>query len=113
MLPSRGKKKTTFAPSLSPVAKTCMSLTQAVFAALCDALKRNVIAGAGIDPFIVEPATADNPLFKLDNILVSPHSAGVTQESMYRMGEWAAQNIVDCFDGKLNPDNVINKEVLG
>ena len=82
-------------------------------AALCDALKRNVIAGAGIDPFIVEPATADNPLFKLDNILVSPHSAGVTQESMYRMGEWAAQNIVDCFDGKLNPDNVINKEVLG
>lgn len=81
-------------------------------AALCDALQRNLIAGAGIDPFVVEPATADNPLFALDNILVTPHSAGVTEESMFRMGQWAAQNIVDCFDGKLNPDNVINREVL-
>lgn len=82
-------------------------------AALYDALKAKVIAGAGIDPFVVEPATPDNPLFELDNILVSPHSAGVTRESMYRMGWWAAQNVVDCFDGKLNPDNVINKEILG
>jgi hypothetical protein len=28
------------------------------------------------------------------------------------MGYWAARNVVDCFDSKLNPDNVINKEVL-
>ncbi len=82
-------------------------------AALYDALKGRIIAGAGIDPFVVEPATPDNPLFELDNILVSPHSAGVTKESMYRMGFWAAQNVADCFDGKLNPDNVINKEILG
>lgn len=82
-------------------------------AALYDALKERIIAGAGIDPFVVEPATPDNPLFELDNILVSPHSAGVTKESMYRMGFWAAQNVADCFDGKLNPDNVINKEILG
>src|SRR5690606_14834803 len=71
-------------------------------AALYDALKERIIAGAGIDPFVVEPATPDNPLFELDNILVSPHSAGVTKESMYRMGFWAAQNVADCFDGKLN-----------
>ena len=81
-------------------------------AALYTALKQKVIAGAAIDPFVVEPATPDNPLFQLDNIIVSPHSAGVTEESMYRMGQWAAQNVVDCFDGRLNPDNVINKEVL-
>ena len=80
--------------------------------ALYTALKNNVIAGAGIDPFVVEPATPDEPLFQLDNILVSPHSAGVTEESMFRMGAVAAQNVLDCFDGKLNPDNVINKEVL-
>lgn len=80
--------------------------------ALYDALKANVIAGAGIDPFVVEPATSDEPLFQLDNILVSPHSAGVTEESLFRMGAVAAQNILDCFDGKLDPDNVINKEVL-
>ncbi len=81
-------------------------------AALYDALKRDVIAGAGIDPFVVEPASADHPLFELDNILVSPHSAGVTVESMFRMGAVAAQNVLDCFDGKLDPANVINPEVL-
>jgi D-3-phosphoglycerate dehydrogenase len=80
--------------------------------ALYDALKSNAIAGAGIDPFVVEPATADNPLFELDNIIVSPHSAGVTEESIFRMGQIAAQNVVDCFDGKLDPANVINAEVL-
>jgi D-3-phosphoglycerate dehydrogenase len=80
--------------------------------ALYHALKEGVIAGAGIDPFVVEPAPADTPLFELDNIIVTPHSAGVTEESVHRMGYWAARNVVDCFDGKLNPDNVINKEVL-
>ena len=81
-------------------------------AALYDALKRDVIAGAGIDPFVVEPASAGHPLFELYNILVSPHSAGVTVESMFRMGAVAAQNVLDCFDGKLDPANVINTEVL-
>jgi D-3-phosphoglycerate dehydrogenase len=80
--------------------------------ALYEALKNKVIAGAGIDPFVIEPATAEEPLFQLDNILVSPHSAGVTEESMFRMGRAAAQNVADCFDGKLNPENVINAEVL-
>ena len=81
-------------------------------AALYDALKSKSIAAAGIDPFIVEPATADNPLFELDNIIVSPHSAGVTKEAVFRMGQIAAQNVADCFDGKLDPANVINTEVL-
>ena len=80
--------------------------------ALYAALKNKSIAGAGIDPFVVEPATADNPLFQLENIIVSPHSAGVTEESVFRMGQIAAQNVVDCFDDKLAPANVINPEVL-
>ena len=37
---------------------------------------------------------------------------GVTMESMFRMGHWAARNVADCFDGTLAPDNVINREVL-
>ena len=82
-------------------------------AALVDALERRVIAGAAIDAFEVEPAAVDNPLFALDNILVSPHSAGVTEESMFRMGASCARNVIDCFDGKLDPANVINREVLG
>jgi D-3-phosphoglycerate dehydrogenase len=82
-------------------------------AALVDALERRVIAGAAIDAFEVEPAPADHPMFALDNILVSPHSAGVTEESMFRMGASCAQNVVDCFDGMLDPANVVNREVLG
>ncbi len=81
-------------------------------AALVEALEAGTIAGAGIDPFVVEPATPDNPLFHAPNILVSPHSAGVSEESIYRMGYWAAKNVADCFDGKLDPANVINKDVL-
>ena len=81
-------------------------------AALDTALENNTIGGAAIDPFVVEPATPDNPLFRHDNILVSPHSAGVTRESVFRMGASTAQNVVDCFDGKLDPANVVNKEVL-
>ncbi|MFZ8896983.1 MAG: hydroxyacid dehydrogenase, partial [Alphaproteobacteria bacterium] len=80
--------------------------------ALYHALKSGSIAGAGIDPFVVEPAGPNEPLFELDNIIVSPHSAGVTKESLFRMGAAAAQNILDQFDGRLNPENVINKEVL-
>ena len=80
--------------------------------ALYDTLKSKGIAGAGIDPFVVEPAMADNPLFQLENIIVSPHSAGVTEESVFRMGQIAAQNVVDCFDDKLDLANVINPEVL-
>jgi len=80
--------------------------------ALYHALKNGIIAGAGIDPFVVEPAGPNEPLFELDNIIVSPHSAGVTTESLFRMGAAAAQNILDRFDGRLNPENVINKEVL-
>ena len=81
-------------------------------AALVEALEAGTIAGAGIDPFVVEPATPDNPLFHAPNILVSPHSAGVSEESIYRMGYWAAKNVADCFDGALDPANVINKDVL-
>lgn len=81
-------------------------------AALNKALGDRSIGGAAIDPFVVEPASPDNPLFRHDNILVSPHSAGVSKESVFRMGAATAQNVVDCFDGRLDPANVVNKDVL-
>ncbi len=81
-------------------------------APLLAALQSGEIAGAGIDPFEQEPAPADNPLFALDNIVVTPHTAGVTTESMFRMTQSAAQNVVDCFDGRLDLENVVNPSVL-
>ena len=80
--------------------------------ALYQALKEKTIAAAGLDAFDLEPPPADWPLFELDNILLSPHIAGTTEEAMYRMDFRAAQNIVDAFDGKLDPNYVVNKEVL-
>ncbi len=59
-----------------------------------------------------EPSPADNPLFRLKNVIVSPHIAGVTVESTIRMSVQTAQNVLDGIDGKLDPAVVVNKEVL-
>ena len=50
--------------------------------------------------------------FSLNNILLSPHIAGVTQEATIRMSKQAVQNVLDVFDGKVNPEVIINKNVL-
>ncbi|PPR60743.1 MAG: hypothetical protein CFH10_01412, partial [Alphaproteobacteria bacterium MarineAlpha4_Bin2] len=47
-----------------------------------------------------------------DNVLVNPHAAASAIECLERMGVQAAQNILDQFDGKLDPQMVINSEVL-
>ena len=80
--------------------------------ALYAALTEGRLRGAGLDVFETEPSPADNPLFRLDNVIVSPHIAGVTVESTIRMSTQTAQNVLDCFDGKLDPAVVINKDVL-
>ena len=80
--------------------------------ALYDALINNKIRSAGLDVYDDEPSTSSNPLFGLDNILLSPHIAGVTQEATIRMSKQAVQNVLDVFDNKVDPDVIINKNVL-
>ncbi len=80
--------------------------------ALYDALTNNKIRSAGLDVYDDEPSTSSNPLFSLDNILLSPHIAGVTQEATIRMSKQAVQNVLDVFDNKVDPDVIINKNVL-
>ncbi|MCL4533883.1 MAG: 2-hydroxyacid dehydrogenase [Bacteroidetes bacterium] len=48
--------------------------------ALYEALRDRKIAGAGLDVFMKEPATKDNPLFSLPNVVVTPHIAGSAEE---------------------------------
>ncbi|MDA1256908.1 MAG: NAD(P)-dependent oxidoreductase [Chloroflexi bacterium] len=69
-------------------------------AALVEALKAKTIWGAGLDVFEQEPASGDNPLFALDNIVVSGHVAGPTRESFPRRAEFAFANIRRVLEGE-------------
>jgi D-3-phosphoglycerate dehydrogenase / 2-oxoglutarate reductase len=80
--------------------------------ALHRALVERKLAGAGLDVYELEPTPADNPLTKLPNVISAPHMAGVTRESLDRMGLQTARNILSALDGKPIRENVINTEVL-
>lgn len=80
--------------------------------ALYVALKNKNIAGAGLDVFVTEPLSAGDPLLTLDNLITSPHVAGVTLEASMRMATGAAANVLAAFDGTLEPAMVVNCEVL-
>ncbi|MDR1533896.1 MAG: hydroxyacid dehydrogenase [Planctomycetota bacterium] len=67
---------------------------------LIEALRRGVIAGAGIDVFEREPPAADNPLLSMRNVAATPHMAGQTKESLARMGVHAAMGIDDVLNGR-------------
>ena len=79
-------------------------------AALLEALRNRLIAGAGLDVWAKEPPPPDHPLLKFDNVLASPHTAGVTREARANMGRIAAEQILDALDG-LRPPRIVNPEV--
>ena len=79
-------------------------------AALVQALRGQLIAGAGLDVWAKEPPPPDHPLLQFDNVLASPHTAGVTTEARENMGRIAAEQMLDALDGK-RPPRVINPEV--
>jgi D-3-phosphoglycerate dehydrogenase len=63
--------------------------------ALADALAAGTIAGAGVDVFSAEPITADNPLLKAPNVLLTPHLGASTVEAQENVAVEAAQLIAD------------------
>ena len=68
-------------------------------AALIEALRSGVIRGAGLDTFDPEPPDPANPLFSLENVIVTPHIAGGTRETSKRRGVAAATNIIRLAQG--------------
>jgi D-3-phosphoglycerate dehydrogenase len=80
--------------------------------ALCEALRSGSVAGAGLDVFVREPLPGDDPLLAFDNVITSPHIAGVTREASMRMATGAARNVLAAFDGSLDPAAIVNPEVL-
>ncbi|MBR2572578.1 MAG: 3-phosphoglycerate dehydrogenase [Clostridia bacterium] len=80
---------------------------------LADALKKGVIAAAGLDVLRQEPVTPKCPLLGLDNCLLEPHIGANTNDAVEYAGMFAARNAADFLDGKkvatiLNPDYVKN-----
>lgn len=68
--------------------------------ALVEALLNNKIAGAAIDVYEGEVPSEDNPIFKLQNVIVTPHTAAHTEEAMKRMSLHPAIGIQEVLSGK-------------
>jgi D-3-phosphoglycerate dehydrogenase / 2-oxoglutarate reductase len=82
-------------------------------AALDVALRDRRVRAAGLDVLTEEPPSDSHPLLSNPYVTISPHNAGLTEECAMRMGVAAAQNILDCFDGKLRAPLVVNAKAIG
>ena len=72
------------------------------------ALNEKIILGAGLDVFVNEPVESKNPLLNNKRVLLSPHTAALTNECKIRMGKETAQNIIDFFEKKINKSMLVN-----
>ena len=75
------------------------------------ALKSGHLGGAAIDVFAEQPLPPDHPFFSLDNVVLTPHLAGITEESMERMGIGAVEETLRVLKGDL-PVNLVNPSVV-
>lgn len=79
--------------------------------ALAQAIEGGTIAGAALDVQDPEPADLSEPLFRDPRVLVSPHAAFVSRESLDDLRSRVAQQIIDALSGKV-PESVVNPSVL-
>ncbi|CAN7623789.1 hydroxyacid dehydrogenase [Mesorhizobium sp. LjNodule214] len=79
--------------------------------ALIEALQKGRIGGAALDVFATQPLSASHPYFGFDNVIITPHMAGITEESMMRMGVGAAGEALLVLANKM-PVNLRNPEVV-
>lgn len=76
---------------------------------LAQALRERRIAGAGLDVFLQEPPQSDHPLLAFDTVLATPHTAGMTEESLYDLAAATAAQWIDIFAGAV-PPRLVNPE---
>jgi len=81
--------------------------------ALVEALRSGHLAGAGVDVFLADPPPKDDPLFGLENVIVTPHMAAHTHAAMRRMAVHAAQGVVEVLSGEpvTWPANELHEQV--
>jgi D-3-phosphoglycerate dehydrogenase len=78
---------------------------------LYECLKEGHLAGAGLDVWDYEPPSSTHQLLKLENVIASPHTAGVTEDSRKKMSAFVATQLLDIFDGK-DPARPVNPEII-
>ncbi len=78
--------------------------------ALANALVDRHLAGTALDVLEDEPPRSDNPLLGLENVLITPHNAALTEEAISRMGMTAAEDIVRVLRGQ-SAINVANPQI--
>jgi len=76
-------------------------------AALVEALRSGLLAGAALDVFEVEPLPSDSPLRTLENVILAPHRGAATREAETRLIEVVGENLRRVLDGR-PPLNVVN-----
>jgi phosphoglycerate dehydrogenase-like enzyme len=81
-------------------------------AALIKALESGTIAGAALDVFEKEPLENDSPLLAFDNVILTSHSVGWTEELFRDMGRIDCEGAIAVSRGQV-PKNVVNRDVLG
>lgn len=79
--------------------------------ALTKALREGWIAGAGLDVFEKEPIPVDDPLLKLDNVILTPHIGSASHDTRNKMAEYVAEGIIKVLKGE-KPDNLFNPDVV-
>ena len=79
--------------------------------ALIKTLKEGWIAGAALDVMEKEPPNIDNPLFSLENIIITPHIAWATKEASVRAEKQIREEIIRIAQGH-TPKNLVNKDAL-
>ena len=78
---------------------------------LYECLKEGHLAGAGLDVWDYEPPSPKHQLLKLENVIASPHTAGVTKDSRNKMSAFVATQLLEIFDGK-DPARPVNPEII-
>lgn len=80
--------------------------------ALIQALEQGLISGAGLDVLEKEPPDSQNPMLKMENVVLSPHIGFYSEESISELKRRTAKNVSDVLMGR-GPDSVVNRKVLG
>ncbi len=75
--------------------------------ALIYALLNGIIAGAGLDVFHTEPLPPENPLWKMENVIITPHNSGVSPHYMEKCFDLFVKSLAEFREGKI-PPNLIN-----